>query len=276
MSVISDYILAYVSSFALSFVWARYYTKNNLISLFIAVGFSASAVFLYRNAVKKKALSRSLSAKENRELEALAFFLATEPDSARVVANLLEKSGLSVTFMKNFLLALSESRKILAVLDFSPSLPSPQSLRSSSLPPKNPTFALVYQGFSIARRYNANEVVLFSSADCSALNVTPPNGVSFSVVPLARLKSLLDKAGISLPLSSSPPVKTRPNLLSALFSPKRAKAFALNSIFLVFMGFLSSCPALYYSAATLSIAFSFFLLTKKEGACFPYFLLRRK
>ena len=43
MSAVTDYIFVYVSAFALGFTWARYYLRNNLVCLFVAIAAAAAA-----------------------------------------------------------------------------------------------------------------------------------------------------------------------------------------------------------------------------------------
>lgn len=183
MSAVTDYIFVYVSAFALGFTWARYYLRNNLVCLFVAIAAAAAAGIIYDGISRKKKRCRSLSAKESKALSSLGFQLISNPKAVNIVADLYVRRGYEVTFLKNVFLADNGTEKIVAVVCFSRFPSSPDE---------------IIPAFSVAKTFGSREIVVFTAKTAAeSLGFPLPDGFSFRTICLPELKTLLDNAGIT-------------------------------------------------------------------------------
>lgn len=245
MSAVTDYIFVYVSAFALGFTWARYYLRNNLVCLFVAIAAAAVAGIIYDGISRKKKRCRSLSAKESKALSSLGFQLISNPKAVNIVADLYVRRGYEVTFLKNVFLADNGTEKIVAVVCFSRFPSSPDE---------------IIPAFSVAKTFGSREIVVFTAKTAAeSLGFPLPDGFSLRTICLPELKTLLDNAGITPEPTFSFSEKPKlPKKLARALSRERSGAYFGTGLLLLATGFIAFFPVWYFVAASVSLGLALY------------------
>lgn len=242
-----DTVFLVLTSFFVSFCWSRYYVKDNVICLLIALLISAQIYLLVNALFKTKKNKNRLKKDQQKKTEALRNYLAFLPQK-ETIKLFSDALGLNeFKAMTNALITTVSDKKTMFVFDFC----------LCSLTPKE-----LAEHIKNACEAKTDSLVIYADGfDKFALTIVANSPLPVKLFDISQTFLLFDKKG------KMPEIKQKPKnkllgkkFFYVAFDKSRAKYYLFSCLFLLATSFFTFFRIYYLISAT--ILFCLFIYTK--------------
>ena len=240
MAVIIDGIFVYVLTFALAFIWLKFYIESNFICFCISIIVTVIVKMLINKLSGRRKMKKKVKLLAGAKNLALCRYFYRTGSASLVIGNAFEKCSFEVTYLADRLLLTKDGENTLVVPCFDGKTePSARILLSEKL----------------AERFHAKRITVFAEkADPSLRSVGNFIDREVKIYDVAALYGFLE-AHDALPEISDGEKSSdgsTPAFLSRALTRKRSGYYFASSFFLAITAFFTFYPLYHVIVATIT------------------------